>query len=322
MDRSERPASSKPDDAANPTGQTAQTPVSPTTGPSILPPGALANETGRFRVVTLHASGGMGNVFVAKDDQLNRSVALKEIRELFADDQQIRDRFLREAEVTGQLEHPGIVPVYALGHYADGRPYYVMRMIRGDSLKQAIAALHRNHGSGDEHASRLELRRLLNRFVTACNTIEYAHSRGVVHRDIKPDNIMLGPYGETLVVDWGLAKLVRSSDVQIDVPAGDDRRVSIADRRHAGRHDHGDPCVHESGAGPRMAGRHQTGLGRLQPGSDALHAADRPAADQRERPRRSPGPHPETGLSASRVKSIRRSRVRSRPSASRPWPAR
>ena len=77
--------------------------------------GAPPAKTGRFRVVTLHASGGMGKVFVAKDDQLNRSVALKEIREQFADDPQIRDRFLREAEVTGQLEHPGIVPVYALG---------------------------------------------------------------------------------------------------------------------------------------------------------------------------------------------------------------
>jgi serine/threonine protein kinase len=101
------------------------------------------SETTRFRVVALHASGGMGNVFVAKDDQLHRSVALKEIQEQFADDRQIRDRFLREAEVTGQLEHPGIVPVYAMGHSEDGRPYYVMRMIRGDSLKHAIIELSR-----------------------------------------------------------------------------------------------------------------------------------------------------------------------------------
>jgi eukaryotic-like serine/threonine-protein kinase len=178
---------------------------------------------GRFRVETLHASGGMGNIFVAKDEQLNRSVALKEIQDRFADDPQIRERFLREAEVTGQLEHPGIVPVYALGRYTDGRPYYVMRMIRGDSLKRAIAALH--NFRGDERAYHLELRRLLNRFVTACNTLEYAHSRGVVHRDLKPDNILLGPYGETLVVDWGLAKLVHSSDVRIDASAGNERLV-------------------------------------------------------------------------------------------------
>jgi eukaryotic-like serine/threonine-protein kinase len=190
------------------------------------------SETTRFRVVSLHASGGMGHIFVAQDDQLKRSVALKEIQEQFAGDRQIRDRFLREAEVTGQLEHPGIVPVYALGHYEDGRPYYVMRMIRGDSLKRAIAVLHRLRD--DQHAFRLELRRLLNRFVTACNTLEYAHSRGVVHRDIKPDNILLGPYGETLVVDWGLAKLISTSEVRTDIPACDSLRQSPVDATQYG----------------------------------------------------------------------------------------
>src|SRR5580692_5185225 len=218
MDPAERPTVSHPN----------APPVSPAAVPPVnvpAPPSAdvdrSVSETTRFRVVSLHASGGMGNVFVAQDDQLHRSVALKEIQERFADDRQIRERFLREAEVTGQLEHPGIVPVYAMGHADDGRPYYVMRMIRGDSLKHAIIELSRLRGQGDEHAYRLELRRLLNRFITACNTIEYAHSRGVVHRDIKPDNIMLGPYGETLVVDWGLAKVIGPSAVRTDAAGVD-----------------------------------------------------------------------------------------------------
>ena len=222
MDPSERPATSDPNGPA-PGSDEPRSEVDPNLARGDASVDRSVSETTRFRVVSLHASGGMGNVFVAKDDQLHRSVALKEIQERFADDRQIRDRFLREAEVTGQLEHPGIVPVYAMGHYEDGRPYYVMRMIRGDSLKHAIIELNRLREQADEHAYRLELRRLLNRFITACNTIEYAHSRGVVHRDIKPDNILLGPYGETLVVDWGLAKVIGSSEIQTGV--ADDKSV-------------------------------------------------------------------------------------------------
>ena len=120
--------------------------------------------------------------------------------------QEASARFLQEAEVTGRLEHPGIVPVYAMGTWPDGRPFYAMRFIEGKTLKQVIAD-HRQTSDGEvHHADSIELRGLLNRFVDVCNTIEYAHSRRVIHRDIKPSNIMVGPYGETLVVDWGLAK--------------------------------------------------------------------------------------------------------------------
>jgi serine/threonine protein kinase len=134
-------------------------------------------------------------------------VALKEIQDRHADDSNSRARFLLEAEVTGGLEHPGIVPVYGLGSYADGRPFYAMRFIRGDSLQDAIERYHAAQGPNRDAGERaLKLRGLLGRFVDVCNAIAYAHSRGVLHRDLKPANVMLGKYGETLVVDWGLAK--------------------------------------------------------------------------------------------------------------------
>jgi len=165
----------------------------------------------RFRILRQHAKGGLGQVYVAHDEELHREVALKEIQERHADHPESRTRFLLEAEITGGLEHPGIVPVYGLGQYADGRPFYAMRFIKGDSLKDAIERYHRRGAGSPPETSgdrTLEFRKLLGRFIDVCNAIAYAHSRGVLHRDLKPGNIMLGKYGETLVVDWGLAKTV------------------------------------------------------------------------------------------------------------------
>jgi len=158
----------------------------------------------RFRILRPHAQGGLGLVYVAHDEELNRDVALKEIQGRHADHPESRTRFMLEAEITGGLEHPGIVPVYGLGQYADGRPFYAMRFIRGDSLKDAIAKFHADRRPLREKT--LALRELLERLIDVCNAMQYAHDRGVLHRDLKPGNIMLGRYGETLVVDWGLAK--------------------------------------------------------------------------------------------------------------------
>ncbi|HEX5442182.1 MAG TPA: protein kinase, partial [Pirellulales bacterium] len=135
------------------------------------------------------------------------------IRDHHVNTPQNRARFLLEAEVTGGLEHPGIVPVYSLGTSDDGRPFYAMRLIRGRSLREAIDHYHSpDAANADSGARLLELRQLLDRFMAVCNAIEYAHSRGVLHRDLKPENIMLGAYGETLVVDWGLAKPLAGAD--------------------------------------------------------------------------------------------------------------
>jgi serine/threonine protein kinase len=185
----------------------------------------------RYRVLRPHARGGLGDVFVAEDQELHRQVALKQIRGEHADNPVSRGRFLREAEVTGELEHPGIVPVYGVGQDAHGRPYYAMRFIRGSNLKEAIKHFHEAKDGGDSSTPaerstgqqnsgqrNLEFRQLLGRFVDVCNTVAYAHSRGVLHRDLKPSNVMLGDYGETMVVDWGLAK---SLDVAGDAQADD-----------------------------------------------------------------------------------------------------
>jgi serine/threonine protein kinase len=179
----------------------------------------------RFERIRPHAKGGIGQVWMARDRELQRMVALKEIQPQFAERDDQRARFLLEAEITGSLEHPGIVPVYSLGRDTDGRPYYAMRFIHGESLAVAIKHFHRHRLAAPTKASRrggstwgVEFQQLLRRFLDVCDAMEYAHSRGVIHRDLKPGNIMLGPFGETLVVDWGIAKVI---DNRHTAPGGD-----------------------------------------------------------------------------------------------------
>lgn len=159
---------------------------------------------GRFRILRFHKQGGLGRVYIARDEELGREVALKEIRPDKAAEGDLRGRFILEAEINGGLEHPGIVPVYSLGTYDDGRPFYAMRFVEGDSLMEAIAVYHQKHPRPDPGA--VEFRKLLGRFVDVCEAIAFAHSKGVLHRDLTPQNVMLGRYGETLLIDWGLAK--------------------------------------------------------------------------------------------------------------------
>ena len=172
--------------------------------------GEGTSEGMRFRIIRPHAQGGIGKVSVAIDAELQREVALKQIKPERADDNDSRARFILEAEVTGRLEHPGIVPVYGLGIDDKGRPFYAMRFVRGISFEEAIARFHRadSEKRRDPGERTRSLRHLLDRFADVCQTIAYAHSRGVLHRDLKPANVLLGPFNESLVVDWGLAKIL------------------------------------------------------------------------------------------------------------------
>jgi serine/threonine protein kinase len=180
-----------------------------TDAPAVGSLGPSARADQRYRVLSQHAEGGLGVVYRARDEELHREVALKEIHPRVAARPESRADFLREAEINGGLEHPGIVPVYSLGRHPDGRPYYAMRFIEGTSLKGAIDTFHRDTTSGlDPGDQSLAVRKLLDRFRAVCEVLAYAHSRGVVHRDVKPHNIMLGPFGETLLVDWGLARTI------------------------------------------------------------------------------------------------------------------
>jgi eukaryotic-like serine/threonine-protein kinase len=213
-------------------------PEEPGTADSTVRAAAPASGVSRFRILRPHAKGGLGEVFVAEDDELHREVALKEIQTGRADDRESRRRFVLEAEITGNLEHPGVVPVYGLGHYGNGRPFYAMRFVQGDSLKAAIARFHAADIPGRDPGERaLALRGLLGRFIDVCDAIAYAHSREVLHRDLKPGNIMLGKYGETLVVDWGLAKVAGQAK------GGEGDTAERALRPHSG-----------SGSAPTVAG--------------------------------------------------------------------
>ncbi len=170
----------------------------------------------RFRILRRIAEGGIGTVYAAFDKDLQREVALKELKGSLVRKAGVINRFLVEATITSHLEHPNIVPIYAVGQRSDGRHFYAMRFIRGQSMQSAIGNLHRQAlkiSYGELNFRRdPEARDLLLRFVTVCRAIGFAHSRGVIHRDLKPANIMVGDFGETLVVDWGLARRRSSSE--------------------------------------------------------------------------------------------------------------
>jgi eukaryotic-like serine/threonine-protein kinase len=174
---------------------------------------------GKFTILRRHAVGGLGQVSVARDDRLRRQVALKEIRPDRLHDASLRQRFITEAEITGQLEHPGVIPIYAFEEDEEGRPYYAMRFIEGRTLAEAIEAYHCQ-------PTPLGFRDLLKHFVDICQTMSYAHSKGVIHRDLKPANIMLGDFSETWVVDWGLAKRMATQEKAVPPDSAQEKQIA------------------------------------------------------------------------------------------------
>jgi serine/threonine protein kinase/Flp pilus assembly protein TadD len=183
----------------------------------------------RYELHDFVARGGIGEVWQADDMRLGRRVALKSLRR---GRDTMRERFVLEAELTGRLEHPGVVPVYDLALDRNNEPYYVMKFVRGRSMRDMIKAYFwkskNNRGTSKnveavpaENDSReLQFQKLLDSFVSMCETIGYAHERGIIHRDIKPENVMVGAFGETLVLDWGLAK---------DKTAPEEKLASLSD---------------------------------------------------------------------------------------------
>jgi serine/threonine protein kinase len=149
-----------------------------------------------YQVQNEIARGGMGAIMRAVDQDIRREVAVKFL--LNAADDHLKARFVEEAQITGQLEHPNIVPIHQLGVHEDGRCFFSMKMVKGRNLAETL----RDRENG------YKLSRLLNIFVSVCNAVSYAHARNVIHRDLKPANIMIGDFGEVYVMDWGLAKVL------------------------------------------------------------------------------------------------------------------
>ena len=182
------------------------TPNSARTSPAAKRPSGAARDEDRYRLIDNFAHGGLGNIWLAEDTSIHRQIAFKELLPKALKNPRIVERFLEEAQITGQLEHPGIVPIYDVGYRENGTPFYAMKLLKGGNMEAAIEALHIL--PRDSTQRQLAFTRLLRQFIAVCQAVGFAHDKGVLHRDLKPLNVMLGEFGETLVLDWGLAKII------------------------------------------------------------------------------------------------------------------
>ena len=158
----------------------------------------------KYKIVKMLAKGGMAYVFHAIDTNCQRSVALKMMIEDNNKEDELVRRFIEEAQITSQLDHPAIVPIYEFSRAPNGQPFYVMKMIKGETLERVIQELKEGN---PKYVKKFPLLRLIDIYIKICDAIAFAASKNVVHRDLKPDNIMIGQYGEVFVMDWGISKV-------------------------------------------------------------------------------------------------------------------
>jgi serine/threonine-protein kinase len=180
---------------------------------------AAAERGGRYQLLGEIARGGMGAVLKGRDPDLGRDLAVKVLLEGHRDKPDLLRRFVEEAQIGGQLQHPGIVPVYELGTFADSRPYFTMKLVKGRTLSQLLK---------ERPSPFHELPRFLGIFEQVCQTMAYAHARGVIHRDLKPTNIMVGSFGEVQVMDWGLAKVLKEGGIADEPPVTDEPAPAVS----------------------------------------------------------------------------------------------
>lgn len=185
----------------------------------------------RYSVIREIARGGMGKVIEVEDNDLRRSVALKVLRKEMLDRKDLVERFLEEAQITGQLEHPNIVPVHEIGVDGRGNLYFTMKLVEGEELSSIIKRLRKNDPSAQQA---FPVSRLVDIFIKVCEGVAFAHSRGVIHRDLKPANIMVGRFGEVQIMDWGVAKIVGRKEDTADREVRSDRQDDDAARTMAG----------------------------------------------------------------------------------------
>lgn len=183
---------------------------------SNLPDAEVRTVKTQFSLQKVLGAGGLGTVWLAHDETLRRNVALKEMNSAAAEFPRAWDRFRREAEITGQLEHPNVVPLYQHGMDTQtGKPFYAMRFVGKRTLVDAIEEYHERMRAGED--VKMDLHLLLTAFIGVCQGIAYAHSRGVIHRDLKPENVALDNFGQVIVLDWGLAKVRDDVDAAIGI---------------------------------------------------------------------------------------------------------